>query len=113
MSQMKYTLLLALMALSFLSVVRIELLLHPVDAADVDDVDKDTAEDEQTPVPSSPYLQLQGITKRRIDLPVLLFVTRHPIPHTPGHAFGRFCHSSAAIVYRDVLFYQALQVYRF
>lgn len=115
MGQMKYILLPALLVLFFLSAVlskplSCDLRLCSVDAADMDN---DTADDEQTPIPSGPSHLLKGITKRRIDLPALLFVTRHPIPHTPGHAFGRFCHSSAAIVYRDVLLYQALQVYRF
>ena len=112
---MKYILLLALLVASCLSAalskpLSSELRLRPVDAADMD---KDTADDEQTPIPSDPYHWLKGVTKRRVDVPAPLFVARHTIPHTPGHAFGRFCHSSAAIVYRDVLLYQALQVYRF
>jgi hypothetical protein len=115
MGQFKYILLLTLVVLSFLTAVlsaslSSELYLRSANAADMNE---DTAEDEHTPAPSGPCHRLKGVTKQSVDLSSLPLMTRRLISHPRGHAFGRFCHSSAAIVYHDAPLYQALQVFRF
>ena len=115
MGQCKYLLLLTLVVLSSLTAVlsaSLSSALSPHSANAVDR-DEDTAEDEQTPTPSGPCHQLKGVTKRRVDLSSLPLMTRHLLSHLRGHALGRFCHSSAAVVYPTAPLYHALQVYRF
>ena len=115
MGQGKYILLLTLVVLSFLTAVLSASLSSELSprSANVADMDEDTAEDEQTPDPSGPCHQLKGVTKRRVDLSSLPLMTRHLLSHPRGHAFGRFCPSSAAVVYPAAPLYHALQVYRF
>src|SRR5262249_30156166 len=113
-----YILVLAFLGLSFLTTVLSEsqiskLYLDSVDAVDAADVDKDAAEDEQAPAPSGPRHLLTLIPRCRVDLPTLPLVACHLLSHFCGHAFGRFCRPSAAIVYQAAPFYQVLQVYRF
>jgi len=114
----KYIFVLAFLGLSFLTTAlcesRIsELYLDSVDTVDAADRDEDAAEDEQTPAPSGPRHLLKFITRWRVDLPTLPLAARHLLPHLCSHAFGRVCHSSAAMVYQAAPFYQVLQEYRF
>jgi hypothetical protein len=115
MGQCKYILLLTLVVLSFLTAVLSVSLsseLYPRSATAAD-MDEDTAEDEQTPAPSGSCHRLKGVTMQRVDLSSLPRVSCRLISHPYGHAFGRFCHSSAAVVYPAAPLYHALQVYRF
>jgi len=115
MGQCKYILPLSLVVLSFLTAVLSASLSSELSSrsANAADMDEDAAEDEQTPAPSGSCHQLKGVTERRVDLSSLPAMTRRLLSHPRGHAFGRFCHSSAAVVYLAAPLYQALQVYRF
>jgi hypothetical protein len=115
MGQLKYILLLTLLVLSFLTAalsasLSSELYLRSANAADMDE---DAAEDEHTPAPSGPCHRLESVTKQRVDLSSLPLMTRRLLSHPRDHAFGGFCHSSAAVVYHAAPLYQALQVFRF
>src|SRR5262249_5301197 len=90
-----------------------ELYLDPVDTVDAADGDKDAAEDEQTPAPCGPRHLLKLITRGRVDLPTLPLVAFYLLPHFCGHAVGRFCRTSAALVYQAAPLYHVVQVYRF
>jgi hypothetical protein len=113
MGQMKYILLLTLLALFFPTTVPRESLsneLYPRSANDAD-MDENTAEGKQIPAPSGPCHLLKGVTYRRVALSALPFVTHQLIQHTNGHVFGRL-RSSVAIAYQAAPLYQMLLVYR-
>jgi len=118
MGGVKYILVLAVLGLSCLTTALSEsrlsqLALDSVDAVDAADLDQDAAEDEQAPAPSGLRHLLKVITKCRVDLPALPLAACCLLPHLCGHAFGRSCRTSAALVYQAAPFYRVLQVYRF
>ena len=115
MGQFKNILLLTLLVLSLLTAVLSVSLSSGMylPSANAADMDEDAAEDEQTPAPSGSCHQLKGVTERRVDLSALPLMTRRLLSHPRGHAFGRFCHFSAAVIYPAAPLYHALQVYRF